>query len=65
MPRIEKKFANALWRKSRELVDAFRGPGAAPDANASLLLMRDFEQRLVADLFQSKPAVQQVVDLLG
>jgi hypothetical protein len=65
MPRIEKKFAKALWLKSRAILDAFRGPGATPDAKASLLLMRDFEKRLVADLFQSKPAVQQVVDLLG
>lgn len=65
MPRIEKKFANALWRQSREILDAFRGPGAAPDSKASLLLMRDFEKRLVADVFQNKPAVQQVVDLLG
>lgn len=65
MPRIEKKFAQALWKKSREALDAFRDPGGTPDPKASLLLLKDFEKRLVADLFQSKPAVQQVVDLLG
>lgn len=64
LPRIEKKFANAIWKKSRELTDVFRGPGATPDPKASILLMHDFKRRLVADRFQKKPAIQQIADML-
>lgn len=61
--KVERKYINAIWKKSRELVNAFAGRGKRPDSRASLLLMRDFEKRLVGDRFQLKPAVQKVVDL--
>jgi len=61
---IERKYVAAVWKKSRELVDLFKGPGHGRDPKASVLLMRDFEKRLVGDRFQEKPAVQAIVDLL-
>jgi hypothetical protein len=63
VPRIERLYVNAIWKKSRELVGAFAGRSGRPDSRASLLLMQDFEKRLVGDRFQLKPAVQKVVDL--
>lgn len=63
MPRIERQYINAVWKKARELAGAFGGRGSRPDPKASLLLMQDFEKRLVGDRFQLKPAVQKVVDL--
>ena len=44
---IERKYVNAIWKHSRDLVRAFRGGGAATDPKASLLLMREFKKRLV------------------
>lgn len=64
IPKIERKYVQAVWKKSRELVDLFKGRGHGRDPKASVLLMRDFEKRLVGDRFQEKPAVQAVVDLL-
>lgn len=61
--RIERAYVNAVWKKSRELMNVFAGRGARPDSHAALLLMQDFEKRLVGDRFQLKPAVQKVVDL--
>jgi hypothetical protein len=63
VPRIERQYVNAIWKKSRELIGAFSGRAGRPDPKASLLLMRDVEKRLVGDRFQLKPAVQKVVDL--
>lgn len=63
LPRIERKYANLIWKKSREMENIFRGPGAKKDAKISLLLMQDFERRLSGDRFQKKPAVRRVVEL--
>lgn len=60
--RIERQFASALWKKSRELLSIFGL--ASGDVKASALLLADFAKRLVGDAFQTKPAVQQIVDLM-
>lgn len=61
--KIERSFTNAIWKKSRELLDAFKGRGKGSKAQASVLLLRDFKNRLGADRFQLKPAVRRVVEL--
>jgi hypothetical protein len=60
---VQQRFVGAVWKKSRELTGVFGGsqPG---DPKASALLLADFTQRLTADAFQRKPAVQQIVDLM-
>ena len=60
---VARKYVNLIWKHSRALMKAFRGPGAPSDPKASLLLMRDFKRRLLADRFQLQPSVQQIVDL--
>jgi hypothetical protein len=61
--KVERKFASTLWKKSREVLDLFRGRGKGSSSKASLLLLRDFERRLGRDRFQLKPAVRRVVEL--
>jgi hypothetical protein len=63
--KIERKYIRMIHGKAQELVQTFRGPGGARDPAASILLMRDFEKRLVGDRFTLRPAVVQVVDLFS
>jgi hypothetical protein len=56
-----REYLASVWRKARDLVKVFKGP--APDADAGVLLLRDFKRRLVGDRFQEKPAVGRIVDL--
>lgn len=61
--RIERKYADKIWKKSRQLQNIFQGPGGPKNSNVSLYLMQDFERRLKGDRFQKKPAVRRVVEL--
>lgn len=63
--KVERKFTNAIWTKSRELLDVFKGRRKGSKAKASVLLMRDFKKRLGGDRFQLKPAVRRLVELFG
>ena len=65
IPKIERKYIREVYKQSQSLVKQFRGPRAPRDPKAAIMLMRDFEKRLVADRFQLKPAVQEVVDLFS
>lgn len=65
IPKIERKYVREVWKESQALVKSFRGNDAPRDPKAAIMLMRDFEKRLVADRFQLKPAVQEVVDLFS
>lgn len=65
VPKIERKYTREVWKQSQDLVKQFRGKNAPRDATAAIMLMRDFEKRLVGDRFQLKPAVQGVVDLFS
>lgn len=65
VPKIERKYVREIWKQSQDLVKEFRGSNAPRDPTAAKLFMRDFEKRLVADRFQEKPAVQEVVDLFS
>jgi hypothetical protein len=65
IPKIERKYVREVYKQSQELVKQFRGKNAPRDPKAAIMLMRDFEKRLVADRFQLKPAVQEVVDLFS
>lgn len=65
IPKIERRYVREVWKQSQDLVKQFRGKNAPRDPKASIMLMRDFEKRLVADRFQQKPAVQEVVDLFS
>lgn len=65
VPKVERKYVREIWKQSQDLVKQFRGAGASRDPKAAKMLMRDFEKRLVADRFQSKPAVQEMVDLFS
>lgn len=61
LPRIERKFAKAIWEASRTLHKEMFGES---ESHLSLLLANDFKRRLIADRFEKKPAVQQVADFL-
>jgi len=63
--KIERKYIQLIHGKAQELVRLFRGPGGARDGAASILLMRDFEKRLIGDRFTLRPAVVSVVDLFS
>lgn len=63
LARIERRFITAVWKKSRELLSALNIDNASEQKASSLLLV-DFTNRLAADAFQLKPAVQQIVDLM-
>jgi hypothetical protein len=63
--KIERKYIQMVHRKAQELVNLFRGRGGGRDPAASILLMRDFEKRLVGDRFTLRPAVVGVVDLFS
>jgi len=65
IPKIERKYVREIYKQSQDLVKQFRGQGTPRDPKAAIMLMRDFEKRLVADRFQLKPAVQEVVDLFS
>jgi hypothetical protein len=65
IPKLEQKYVREIYKQSQDLVKQFRGQGAPRDPKAAIMLMRDFEKRLVADRFQLKPAVQEVVDLFS
>ena len=65
IPKIERKYVREVWKQSQDLVKQFRGRNAPRDPKAAIMLMRNFEKRLVADRFQAKPAVQEVVDLFS
>lgn len=65
IPKLERLYVREIWKQSQDLVKQFRGKNAPRDPKASIMLMRDFEKRLVADRFQQKPAVQEVVDLFS
>lgn len=58
---LERKFTNAIWKKSRELLNVFHSKGSP--SKASVLLLRDFKSRLGEDRFQLKPAVRRLVEL--
>jgi len=61
--KVERKFTNVVWAKSRDLLDVFQGRGKGSKAQASILLLRDFKNRLGEDRFQLKPAVRRMVEL--
>jgi len=61
--KIERQYVQMVHRKAQELVRVFRGRSGPRDPVAALLLMRDFEKRLVADRFGKHAAVMGVVDL--
>ena len=61
--KVERKFTNAIWTKSRDLLDVFQGRGKGSKAQASILLLRDFKNRLGEDRFNLKPAVRRMVEL--
>jgi hypothetical protein len=61
--KVERKFTNALWTESRQILDAFKGSGKGSKQQTSVLLLRDFKNRLKADGFQEKPAVRRIVEL--
>lgn len=63
--KIERQYVRMIHDKAHELVQVFRGPGAARDPAASVLLMRDFEKRLVAHRSALRPALVPVVDLFS
>jgi hypothetical protein len=65
IPKIERKYIREVYKQSQDLVKQFRGGNAPRDPKAAIMLMRDFEKRLVADRFQLKPAIQEVVDLFS
>jgi hypothetical protein len=58
---VERKFTNTIWKKSRELLSVFHSKGSP--SKASILLLRDFKNRLGEDRFQLKPAVRRLVEL--
>jgi hypothetical protein len=61
--RIQRRFVGAVWKKSRELINVLGAP-ASGEAHSSAELLSTFTSMLVADTFQLKPAVQQIVDLM-
>jgi len=63
--KLERKYVREIYKTSQELVKQFRGNQAPRDPKAAIMLMRDFERRLVADRFQLKPAIQEIVDLFS
>lgn len=63
VPKVETKFTNHIWTKSRELLDLFQGRGKGSKQQASILLLKDFKNRLGADGFQLKPAVRRMMEL--
>lgn len=65
VPQIERNYVREVYKQSQDLVKQFRGGNAPRDPKAAIMLMRNFEKRLVADRFQAKPAVQEVVDLFS
>jgi len=65
IPKIERRYVREVWKQSQDLVKQFRGQNAPRDPTASIMLMRNFEKRITADTFQSRPAVQEVVDLFS
>jgi len=65
VPKIERVYVREVWKQSQDLVKQFRGGNAPRDPKAAVMLMRNFEKRLVADRFQAKPAVQEIVDLFS
>jgi len=65
VPKLERKYVREVFKQSQDLVKMFRGDNAPRDSKAAIMLMRDFEKRLVADRFQLKPAIQELVDLFS
>lgn len=65
VPKLERQYVREVYKQSQDLVKSFRGKNAPRDPKAAIMFMRDFEKRLVADRFQAKPAVQEVVDLFS
>jgi len=63
--KIERKYVQLIHTKAQDLVRTFKGPGGGRDPAASILLMRDFEKRLVGDRFTLRPAIVSVVDLFS
>jgi hypothetical protein len=63
VPKIERDYVRSVSKKSRDLVKTFKGRSAPHDPKAALLLMRDFEKRLMADRYPKRQAVQAVVNL--
>jgi len=61
--KVERKFTNAIWSQSRQLLDVFQGRGKGSKSKASVMLLRDFKNRLGGDRFQLKPAVRRIVEL--
>ena len=60
---IERKYIREIHKEAQNLVKKFRGSRAPRDAKASIMFMRDFEKRLLADRFAEKPAIHEVVVL--
>lgn len=63
IPKIERDYARSVMKKSDELVKTFKGRSAPRDPKAALLLMRNFEKRLLADRYPERAAIQGVVNL--
>lgn len=63
VPKIERDYARSVMKKSDELVKTFKGRNAPRDPKAALLLMRNFEKRLLADRYPERAAIQGVVNL--
>ncbi len=61
--KLERQYIQMVRTKSRDLLRSFRGRSVPNDPVAALLLMQDFEKRLVGDRFTLRPAVIGVVDL--
>lgn len=63
IPKIEREYVRSVSKKSSEMVKQFKGRSAPRDPKAALLLMRDFEKRLMADRYPKRAAIQAVVNL--
>ena len=61
--KLERIFARLSWNESGDLIKRFKGPSAPRDPKASLLLLRDFKKRFLADRYPERAAVQAVINL--
>lgn len=61
--KIETSFISDIWKKSRDLLNVLKGRGKGSSSQASILLLKEFKQRLQGDRFQLKPAVRRMVSL--
>jgi hypothetical protein len=64
MKDIERKFQQALMAEARKLKD-FAKDRNIPYNKMPIVLLRDFQKRMLPDRFSQKPAVQRVVFLMA